>query len=140
LKALQSLQEKPSLPLKQRHLPRFHAPTLLIYYISVLAWTESDHLCLGWITNAELGTLVYADYWLKTYAAYTLSGFDNQERNLTFVKSFKTQNSCLQYEARFLSSSQAKYCASLTTRKYFLQAFRSVPGCQNCMCKRGIRV
>jgi len=28
----------------------------------------------------------------------------------------------------------------LATRKYFLQAFRSVPGCQTCMCRRGIRL
>jgi len=43
---------------------------------------------------------------------------------------------------------QTKYCASLTTNKIlrqlgnkkvlFLQVFLSVPGCQTCMCKRGI--
>jgi len=44
----------------------------------------------------------------------------------------------LQYEASFLSTLQTKYCASLTTRKYFLEAFFSVPGCQTCMYKRGI--
>jgi len=27
---------------------------------------------------------------------------------------------------------------SSTTQITFIQAFRSVPGCQNCMCKRGI--
>jgi len=35
----------------------------------------------------------------KLYAAFTLNGFDDQERNLTFVNgfpSFKTQISCLQ--------------------------------------------
>jgi len=29
----------------------------------------------------------------------------------------------LQYEASFLSTSQTKYCASLTTRKYFFISF-----------------
>jgi len=45
---------------------------------------------------------------------------------------------CLQYEASFLSTSPTKYFASLTTRKYFLQAFFSVLGRQTYMCKRGI--
>jgi len=43
----------------------------------------------------------------------------------------------LQYEASFLFTLQTKYCASLTTRKYLLEAFLSVPGCQTCMYKRG---
>jgi len=41
-------------------------------------------------------------------AAYTLNGFDDQEWNFILAKrifSFKTQISCLQYEASFLSSS-----------------------------------
>jgi len=29
----------------------------------------------------------------------------------------------LQYEASFLSSSQTKYCASLTTQKYFYASY-----------------
>jgi len=50
-------------------------------------------------------------------AAFTLSGFDDQERNLTFVKtnsfpSFKIKISWLQYEASFLSNSQTKYLSS----------------------------
>jgi len=36
---------------------------------------------------------------------------------------FKTQISCLQYEASFLSTSKTKYCASLATRKYFFTSF-----------------
>jgi len=80
----------------------------------------------------------------KLYAAFMLNGFDDQERNLTFVKTaFQVLNSnflLAVYEASFLSSLQIKYCASLSTRKYFLQAFRSVPGYQTCMCKRGISV
>jgi len=77
------------------------------------------------------------------YAAFTHSGFDDQEQNLTFEKTafqvLKLKFLGCSYEASFISPSQTKYCASLTTRKYFLQAFRSVPGCQTCMCKRGIR-
>jgi len=38
----------------------------------------------------------------------------------------------------FLSSSQTKYCASLTTQKYFYTSFSVGSGCQTCMCKRGI--
>jgi len=50
------------------------------------------------------------------YAAFTLSGFDDQERNSTFVKTaFQVLT--------FISSSQTKYCASLTTRKYFYKSF-----------------
>jgi len=45
-------------------------------------------------------------------AAFTLSGFDDQERNLTFVKT--------------------------AFQVSFIEAFLSVPGCQTCMYKRGI--
>jgi len=42
-------------------------------------------------TIPSKGGLIYGSYfsWLfliETYAAFTLSGFDEQERNLTFVK------------------------------------------------------
>jgi len=52
--------------------------------------------------------------------------------------SFKTQISCLQYEADFLSTLQTKYCSSLTTTKYFLRSFSFGIWCQTCMYKRGI--
>jgi len=59
-----------------------------------------------------------------------LNGFDNEERNFIFFQfcensfpSFKTQISCLQYEASFLSTSQTKYCANLATRKYIYVSF-----------------
>jgi len=48
------------------------------------------------------------------YAAFTLSGFDDEERNLTFVKT------------------------ALQVLKLLLEALLSVPGCQTCMYKRGI--
>jgi len=62
----------------------------------------------------------------ESNAAFTLGGFDDQERNLTFVKqlpSFKIKIYWLQYEASFLSTLQTKYCASLTSRKYFFASF-----------------
>jgi len=31
------------------------------------------------------------------------------------------------------------YRVTMTTQKYFYTSFRSVPGCQTCMYKRGIR-
>jgi len=58
-------------------------------------------------------------------AAFTLSGCDDQERNLTFVKTaFQV------LKLQFLA------CSMENT---FLEAFLSVPGCQTCMYKRGIR-
>jgi len=48
----------------------------------------------------------------NNYAAFTLNGFDDQERNFTVLNgfpSFKTQISCLQYDASYLSSSQTKF-------------------------------
>jgi len=39
-------------------------------------------------------------------------------RNETW-RLWKITISCLQYEANLLSTSQTKYCASLTTTKYF---------------------
>jgi len=53
--------------------------------------------------------------------------------------SFKIQISYLQYEASFLFSSQTKYCASLTTRKYFYTNLPTVPDCQIYMFKHGVK-
>jgi len=78
-----------------------------------------------------------------TYAAFTLNGFDDQERNLMFVKtSFQV------LKLKFLASSMKQEFYSLHRQNItqawqqentFVQAFRSVRGCQTCMCKRGIR-
>jgi len=87
-----------------------------------------------------------------SYAAFTLSGFDDQERNLTFVK---TDFQVLKLEFFGCSMKQAFYplhkqniarvfSSFFTSFIYIqqentiLQAFRSVSGCQTCMCKRGI--
>jgi len=64
------------------------------------------------------GSIISNEY--LTYSAFTLKGFDDQERNLTFVKT-DFQVLKLKFHACIL-----------------LQAFRSVPGCQTSMCKLGI--
>jgi len=68
-----------------------------------------------------------------TYAAFTLSGFDDQERNLTFVKTYikvlKLKFHSCNFKQAFYPLHKL-YHVSLTTRKYFYTIFRSVPGCQ----------
>jgi len=79
----------------------------------------------------------------KSNAAFTLSGFDDQERNLTIVKTaFQVLKlkvfACSRKQAFYLLHKQniARACQQENT---FLQAFLSEPGCQTCMCKRGIK-
>jgi len=63
-------------------------------------------------------------------ATFTLSGFDDQERNLTFVKAaFQVLNHPLHKQ---------NIARVWQQKNTILQAFRSVSGCQTCMCKRGI--
>jgi len=54
---------------------------------------------------------------MQSHAMFTLNGFwlpgSKPYRCENGFPSFKTQILCLQYEASFLSSSQAKNCASL---------------------------
>jgi len=58
---------------------------------------------------------------MEINAAFTLSSFDDQEGNLTFVKtcvtSFIIKISCLQYVARFLAISQTKVLHALYNKK-----------------------
>jgi len=79
----------------------------------------------------------------KFNAAFTLNGFYDQKRNLTFVK---TDFQVLELKFHACNFKQAFYPLHklYITRPWqhkntFLHAFRSVPGCQTCMCKRGIR-
>jgi len=55
------------------------------------------------------------------------NGFDHQERNLTFLKTdfqaLKLKFYACSMKRFFLSSSQIKHCATLTTRKYFYTSF-----------------
>jgi len=60
--------------------------------------------------------MAYQDH-IRTNAAFTHNGFDDQERNLTFVKTnlkFETQILCLQFKAVSLSSSSTTYHVILT--------------------------
>jgi len=77
-----------------------------------------------------------------TYAAFTLSGFDDQEQNLTFVK---TDFQVLKLKLIACSMKQVFYPLhkqNITRARQqegtFLPAFCPVPGCQTCMCKRSI--
>jgi len=77
------------------------------------------------------------------YAAFTLSSFDNQERNLTFVK---TAFQVLKLKFLAFSRKQTFYLLhkhivrAWQQESIFLEAFLSVPGCQTCMYKRGISI
>jgi len=81
---------------------------------------------------------------IKSYAAFTLTGFDDQERNLMFVK---TDFQVLKLKFHACSMKQTFYPLykqnieqAWQQENTFLQAFLSVPGCQTCMCKRAIKV
>jgi len=76
------------------------------------------------------------------YAAFTLNGFDDQERNLTFVK---TDFQVLKLKFYFCNILQniffIKYISRnlVNTKILLYKLLRSVPDCQTCMCKRGIK-
>jgi len=75
-------------------------------------------------------------FWFDSYAhnnaAFTLTGFDDQERNLTFMKngfpSFK--------KLAFYPLHKQNIAWPWQHENTFIQVFLSVPGCQTCMCKR----
>jgi len=74
-----------------------------------------------------------------TYAAFTLN---SQERNLTFVKTaFQVLKlkflACSMKQASYLPHEQ-NIARAWQQESTFLQALHSVPGCQTCICKRGI--
>jgi len=65
------------------------------------------------------------------YAAFTLNGFNDQKRNLTFVKTY--------FQVLKLKFYRCNISPDPGQHKYtFMQVFLSVPGFQTCMCKRGI--
>jgi len=78
----------------------------------------------------------------ETYAAFTLNGFDDQERNLTFVKTVFQVLKFKFFMLVILSKLSILFISyisrDLDNINRLVQDFRSVPGCQNCMCKRGI--
>jgi len=76
-------------------------------------------------------------------AAFTRNGFDDQERNLTFVKTdfqvLKLKFHPCSFKQAFYHLHKPIYCPRPRQQKNtFIQASRSVPSCQTCMCKRGI--
>jgi len=62
-----------------------------------------------WVINAEISL------WSEKLISVSWSG--------KLISAFITQIPCMQYEASFLSSSQTKYYASLSTLKYFYTSF-----------------
>jgi len=56
----------------------------------------------------------------KPYAAFTLNGFDDQERNLTFVK---IDFQVLKLKFHACNFKQAFYCVTLITQKYCYTSF-----------------
>jgi len=83
------------------------------------------------------------NFCFETYAAFTLNGFDDQERNLTFVKTdfqvLKLKYKACNFKQAFYSLYKLYISWPWQHKNDFIQAFLLVPGCQNCMCKRGIR-
>jgi len=76
------------------------------------------------------------------YAAFTLNGFNDEKRNLTFVKTdfqvlivkFYTCN----FNRLFLFFINYILRDLDNTKNTFIQDFCWVTSCQTCMCKRGI--
>jgi len=78
----------------------------------------------------------------QTYAAFTLGGFDDQERNLMVVKTdfqvSKLKFYACNFKHAFYPLHKLLYRVTLTTQTYCYISFCSVPGCQTCMCKRAL--
>jgi len=76
------------------------------------------------------------------YAAFTLRRFDDQKRNLTFVKTafqvLKLQFLACSMKQAFYQLHNQNIARDWQQESNFLEAFLSVPGCQTCMYKRGI--
>jgi len=75
-------------------------------------------------------------------AAFTLNGFDDQERNRTFVKTdfqvLKPKLKACSFKQDFYPLHNLNIARSWQQENSFIQAFLSVPGCQTCMWKSGI--
>jgi len=100
-------------------------------------------LCYGGTRNRRRSNVFEGcKIFILSNAAFTLSGFDNQERNLTFVKTAfrvsKLKFLACSMEQAFHPIHKQNIARAWQQESTFLQAFRSVPGFQTCMCKRGI--
>jgi len=80
---------------------------------------------------------------LIKFVAFTLSGFDNQERNLMFMKTaspiLKLKFLACSMKRAFYPLHKQNITRAWQQENAFTQAFRSVPDCQVCMCKRGVK-
>jgi len=69
-----------------------------------------------------------------------INGFDNQERNLTFQKMrfqvLKLKFHVCNFKQAFHPLHKLHITWPLQYKNTFMQAFRSVPGCQTCMQTR----
>jgi len=94
------------------------------------------------IVDTERGSNPFRSHFLILNVAFTLSSFDNQEQNLTFVKTafqvLKLKFLASIIEQAFYPLYKQNIARACQQESTFLQAFRLVPGCQTCMCKRGI--
>jgi len=76
-------------------------------------------------------------------AAFTHNCFDDQEQNLTFAKMhfqvLKLKYYSCNFKQAFFLLRKLYIAWPWQNENTFVQAFRSVSGCQTCMCKRSIR-
>jgi len=126
------------------------------FYQNLYAFiTTSKHFCTTQIPSSCL-ILSHINSWrnynfknignsfdfFASYAAFTLNGFDDQERNLTFVKTVFQVLKFKFFMLVILSKLSILFISyisrDLGNINRLIQDFRSVRGCQTCMCKRGI--
>jgi len=72
-----------------------------------------------------------------------LNDFDDQEQNLMFVKTdfqvLKLKFHAWNFKQAFYPLHKLYIAWPWQPENIIIQAFRSVTGCQTCMCKRGIK-
>jgi len=77
---------------------------------------------------------------IECNAEFTLNGFDDQERNLTFIKMdfqvLKFKFNACNFKQAFYPLHKLHIAWLWQHKNTFIQAFYSVPGCQTCMCKQ----
>jgi len=74
----------------------------------------------------------------QPYVAFTLNGFDYQERIMTFVKTYfqvlKLKFNACNFKQAFYPLHKLRISSPRQYKNAFIQVFRLVPGCQSCMC------
>jgi len=107
--------------------------------------------CHFWLTSSIFDSDhgAWLDFWISVQelfsvpnAAFTLNGFDDQERNIMLVKTvfqvLKLESYDCSFKQAFYPTHKLYIAWPWQHENIFVQAFLSVPGCQTCMCKRGI--